>query len=527
MYMFIFSSGGDHIETKAVRQYLNNLEISLKSSKHDLRSSERPYSSLSWRSQDLANIEKKSRLQSSKTSSYGQISRPGSQLSRTGSHISRTQSHNISRPVSGQIDLTSATISQKTSLMSYLPASERLMLESSNTPRLLQRETVHRKLKQKESPQVSPHSDKQLDEEKKQASIEAEPDFEQKSHVVIDGVLLDSYATENDKSGVKFKTISVPLQKSPEEPVGRETPPQRLYRRYGSPENMVRASTESTGGTRSGEVVLRTSEMSLGSRKDTSSRHKRPIGSARSARSARSMRSVGSSLYTSASAMSIASHKSNCDIPRGPHSLHISNARSTTMGPHSSVFSLMGDRGPKDISREIHHKSAWYHVPGRYSTVEKSYAPKRSQRREEAKRIEKSMSPVAPDPYVTFMKSDYRKNTPKMFYKGYPGKDGHTCSRGQTYPPYPRNDKKQYILCDQCQKETEEIILAKENELIGLVERGEPDGVMLAPTVNGLTAPDRPRQASFVLEEPIVPDDYATYQNTGSMVTFKDAVVIN
>ncbi|XP_053377944.1 uncharacterized protein LOC123530292 isoform X2 [Mercenaria mercenaria] len=520
--------GSEHIETRAVRQYLNNLEISLKSAKHDSRSSERPYSSLSWRGHDLANIEKKSRLQSGKTSSYGQVSRPGSQLSRTGSHISRTHSQNISRPVSSQMDFTGATISQKTNLMSYLPASERLMLESTTTtPRLLQRETVHRKLKQKEnlyrqSPEISPHSprgDQQFEEERKHVSIEVESDHVKKSQDVNDKVLLDSYAEDGEKSAVKFKTKTVALRRSPEEPMGRETPPERLYRRFGSPENMIRGG--STVGARSGEVTLRTSEMSLVPKKESSLRQKRPVGSARSARS------VGSSLYTSASGASIASHKSNCDIPRGPHSIHISNARSTTMGPHSSVNSLMGDTGPKDISHGIHHKSAWYHVPGRYGTVEKSYAPKRSQRRMEAKKLEKSISPVIPDPYTTFMKSDYRKNNPRMLNKGYPGKGGHTCSKGQTYTPYPRNDKKQYVICDRCQKETEEIIAAQENELLGIVEGGMQEGMMLAPTVNGLTAPDRPRQASYVYEEPIIPDDYGMYQNTGSMVTFKDAVVIN
>ena len=530
MVFLPYISGSEHIETRAVRQYLNNLETSLKAAKHDSRSSERPYSSLSWRSHDLANIEKKSRLQSGKSSSYGQVSRPGSQMSRTGSHVSRTYSQNMSRPVSGQMDFTNA-MSKQTSLMSNLPASERLMLESSTTPRLLQREAVHRKLKLKDSsyqqsPQLSPHSEHsqhgEEEEERKHVSIDVDSEHELKSQKVNEEVLLDSYAAEGDKSAVTFRTT--PMRKSPEEPIGRETPPQRLYRRFGSPENMIRGSSNSAVAMRSGEVTLRTSEMSLASRKESLAKHKRPVGSARSARSARS---VGSSLYTSASGMSVASHKSNCDIPRGPHSLHISNARSTTMGPHSSVNSLMGDTGPKDISRGIHHKSAWYHVPGRYSTVEKSYAPKRSQRRSEAKKLEKSISPVAEDPYKTFMKSDYRKNNPRMLNKGYPGKDGHTCSKGQQYVPYPRGDKKQYIICDRCQRETEEIIAAKENELLGIVEGRVDDGVMLAPTVNGLTAPDRPRQSSFVYEEPIIPDDYAMYQNTGSMVTFKDAVVIN
>lgn len=512
-------AGGEHIETRRVREYLNNLEVSLKSSKHESRTLERPYSSLSWRSHDLANIEKKLHLQSSKSSSYGQLSRPGSQLSRSGSHFSRTPS-NLSRPVSGQMDLSGSIMSQKTGTMSYLPASERLMLESNSSPRLLQRESVMRKIKQRVSlsPQSSPHSEQQNGEVRKQILIEVETDNGERAQDDNDGMLLESFGTDGDKSSVKFKPQSS-LRKSPEERLGRETLPQRMYRRYGSPENVIRGSAESSGWMKSGEVTLRISETNFVPRKESSLRHKRPISSARS---------VGSSMYTSAIGTSIASHRSNCDIPRGPHSLHLSNARTTTMGPHSSVASLMRDKGPKDVSRTIHHKSAWYHVPGRYSTRESSYAPKRSQKRKEAKKIEKSIAPVAPDPFITFMKSDYRKNNPKVLNKGYPGKDSHTCSKGQTYVPYPRTDKTQYVVCNQCRQKTEDIIAAKENELLGLVEtRDVQNGVVLAPTVNGLTSPDRPRQASYVLEEPIVPDDYGTFQHTGNMVTFKDAVVIN
>lgn len=535
--------GGEHIETRAVRQYINNLEVSLKTNRYDSRSSERPYSSLSWRSQDLQNIEKKSRLQSGKsssygqkTSSYGQISRPGSQLSRTGSHMSRSHGQSMSRPVSGQVDFVGSPVSPKTSVMSYLPASERLMLESSVAPRLLHRETVTRKLKSKESPspQISPTSnhvteghqtsqgqDTKLEGESHPKHVSIEIEIDSARPVTEDGVILDTFGS-GEKAAVKFKPPSTHAGKSPEEPLGRETPPQRLYRRYGSPENIVHGGSNSPGiGRSSGEVVLRTAEMTTTVSRRGSARHKRPAGSARSARS------VGSSLYTSASGISIASHKSNCDIPQGPHSLHISNARTTTMGPHSSLNSLLGYTGPKDISKGIHHKSAWYHVPGRYSTGDKNYPPKRSQKREEARQLEESIAPVAPDPYLTFMKSDYRKNNPRMIYKGYPGKDGHTCSKGQTYVPYPRHDKKQYVICDQCRKEANDIIAAKENELLGLVERETQDGVKLAPTVSGLTAPDRPRQASFVLEEPIIPDDYGAYQHTGNIVTFKDEVVIN
>lgn len=499
-------SGGDHIETKAVRSYLNNLEASLKAAKNDARSYERPYSSLTWRSQDLANIEKKSRIQSGKSSSYGQISRPASQISKTGSHISRPISHTVSRPVS-QIDLTCATPSQKSSMVAYLPASERIMLES-NKPRLLHRESMNRKLKNKQemmsssfTSQYSPEmqsSEHLLEEPRRQINVEV--DTGNMLDTADSGVLLDSYGNEIDKTAVKFQS-----QNHMDEPAGRDSPPQRLFKRFGSPQNAMNGEL----GLRSGEVTLRTSESNLIVKRDSSFKHKRPAGSARS---------IGSSLHTSASGISLASHRSNCDIPRGPHSLHVSNSRTTTVGPYSSVKSLLMSSGPKDISKGVHHKSAWYHVPGRYTTSDKRYPPKRSQQRFEAKQLSKTIAPLAPNPHKSFMNSEYRKNNPRMLYKGYPGKDGHTCSKGQTYTPYPR-DKKQYIICDTCQQEAVEIMAAREQEMMGMVE-GE-----LMPKVSGLTNPDRPKQVGYVLEDPVVPDDYETFHPT--TVTFKEAVVIN
>ena len=55
---------------------------------------------------------------------------------------------------------------------------------------------------------------------------------------------------------------------------------------------------------------------------------------------------------------------------------------SSTQGPNSSLTSLLGARpAPRDVFLHVHHTSAWYHVPGRYSTADQPYPPKRSQRR--------------------------------------------------------------------------------------------------------------------------------------------------
>nr|KAG5698167.1 hypothetical protein BaRGS_030530 [Batillaria attramentaria] len=65
---------------------------------------------------------------------------------------------------------------------------------------------------------------------------------------------------------------------------------------------------------------------------------------------------------------STGSHVSRCRVP-GPHDIHPSNARSL-QGPHSDISSLLGPPpAPRDnVATHLHHRSAFYHVPGRYPT---------------------------------------------------------------------------------------------------------------------------------------------------------------
>ena len=54
-------------------------------------------------------------------------------------------------------------------------------------------------------------------------------------------------------------------------------------------------------------------------------------------------------------------------------------ACATLAGPNTSLLSLLTPRPA--VSRQLVHAAAWYQVPGRYSTVQQPYPPKRSQRR--------------------------------------------------------------------------------------------------------------------------------------------------
>ena len=94
-------------------------------------------------------------------------------------------------------------------------------------------------------------------------------------------------------------------------------------------------------------------------------------------------------LLTSSSAISRPSsrvsqdyHRSRCAAPE-PHDFTSANTVSTINGPNTSTDSLLTNkpRRAAQSARAPLHTSAWYHVPGRYSTSEHPYPPKRSQQR--------------------------------------------------------------------------------------------------------------------------------------------------
>ena len=420
--------------------------------------------------------------------------------------------------------------------LAYLKPSERLMLET-NKPRLLHRESVDRKLKNTSpvslpSPLLTKSSKDLSITEDFRKPIKVE--FQTTDENEVPEGLVDSYYSETEKPVVKFATSPkiATDQRSPfdersliyrsefdqgqghelrfvlQEGQGRQSPVEKLYKRYGSPK---------------GESASMTSV------KVQKSRHKRPLGSARSAGSGYTMASHYSS-------MSMDSHRSHCDIPAGPHSVHISNARTITRGPHSSIKSLIGDPGRRDISKDVHHKSAWYHVPGRYSTVNKKIPPKRSQERGDAVKLRKSIPSPGPDPYKTYMKSEYRKNNPlnpQPPPSAYAKHGAHTCGRDPGHPMYPnyyKQDAKQYTICESCEREAEEII--QQTELIQQTQSAmrvvhDQQEANLRPTVNKLIRPDRPKQMSFVVEESVQQDEieYA-YPHSGTMVTFSESVEV-
>lgn len=89
---------------------------------------------------------------------------------------------------------------------------------------------------------------------------------------------------------------------------------------------------------------------------------------------------------------STGSHMSRCRVP-GAHDIHPSNARSLH-GPHSDISSLLGSPPcPREsVVTATHHRSAFYHVPGRYPTGIQRYPPRRSQKTEGARVIESVLS---------------------------------------------------------------------------------------------------------------------------------------
>ncbi|XP_076469165.1 uncharacterized protein LOC143299693 [Babylonia areolata] len=82
-------------------------------------------------------------------------------------------------------------------------------------------------------------------------------------------------------------------------------------------------------------------------------------------------------------ASSVGSHVSRCTMP-GPYDI-VPNTKCLS-GPHSDILSLVGPPAcPREnIHPKVHHKSAFYHVPGRYPTSTHSYPSRRGQKTEGA-----------------------------------------------------------------------------------------------------------------------------------------------
>lgn len=302
----------------------------------DTRSQERPFSSLSWREKDLKNFERKAKR-------------------------AYLQSQAGSRPTSKE-DYRSFS---RGSNLTFLSASEKLMMESDR-PRLLHRESIERRLQQSSTPRPLTADTSESTEPKKQVTLEIRVDGLEEEEETTDKVpetrvadpQIDSFGEDLiPQPGNTFITSSKTVRTSPDTTT-EERGPSKLYKRFGS-----------AGSDRSGSVCSKHGDSKLKSNRN--------LYSARS----------GSSYITAVSSVSktsIKSHSSSCDIP-GPHSLHISNTRSVTSGPNCALTSLLGQpETPRNISKGIHHNSAWYHVPGRYSTPDRKVPPKRSQKTKES-----------------------------------------------------------------------------------------------------------------------------------------------
>ena len=159
-------------------------------------------------------------------------------------------------------------------------------------------------------------------------------------------IYLDSFAEDPRDTKPKKKAVSIKDSRV-------KSAPLRLFKRYGSASHSRTGSLSSAGRGKRPRQLQRL--------------HSAPAG-----------HSFAGHGYRPRSTSEV--HRRTCYVP-GPHTVDIHNAYSIMPGPHADVHSLLG---PPLCPREdwtLQHKSAWYHVPGRYPTVEQPYPPKRSQSR--------------------------------------------------------------------------------------------------------------------------------------------------
>lgn len=397
----------------------------------DSRSHDQPFSSLSWRDDDLNYFSKKQK-----------------------SRLSRSKSWRDSRPNSGKDDAqsykSSASISRLSSA-SYMSASERLYAENQRT-RLLHRGKVMRRLKHDEpsrqyqqtrsSPDqtynalknkeyaesvrrkvkcnpseisqtyrdVSPEdSANQMQYIEPQVSFQNQQSFPSPAsseHMLFDQLkYIDSVsaemefpidsATPNVKGRMDYSppkrqlTVEIPSGDRLNQEV-QSADMKNLSHQKGAGDQETRAvQSSSPTKPRSRNVntpiqLFNRYGSSVGSRSGISPRSASYSHLSARRGSARSSASIGTSC-------SVRSHQFHCDIP-GAHTIHKSNSRSVTMGPNCSLESLLGPaQGPRNIDHDIHHKSAWYHVSGRYATPNKKYPPRRSQKSPGSELLETSL----------------------------------------------------------------------------------------------------------------------------------------
>nr|XP_022299968.1 uncharacterized protein LOC111108403 isoform X2 [Crassostrea virginica] len=352
--------GGDHIDTRAVRQYLSQLEISLKMGRYefgparltDTRTPDRPFSKLSWREKDLVNLDKRSRSRSASRNSVSGIrSRPSSYKEDHGQSMSRYSS------------------------VSHLSASEKLLMDADR-PRLLHRDYLERKLKVS-----SPSSEMQ--QPRRQVTVEIKVDDEVDRSADFETRVadpqIDSFGDEirqTDSLGVMQETKRTQFAEQ------SESGPVKLFKRYSS-----------AGSSRS----------------SLSRQNERSVIRGNSAKSNQSSHITGFSSNSRASLRSGYSRRSVA----GPHAITPGNTQTVTTGPNSTLDSLI-PRSPRDLGRTIHHRSAWYHVPGRYATSGKPFPPKRSQKTAEAKELEQRLLASRNSSRETSHQTLYRKSPPKL-----------------------------------------------------------------------------------------------------------------
>lgn len=317
----------------------------------DTRTTDRPFSKLSWREKDLANIDKRSKSRSASRSSNSILrSRSSSYKEEHGQSLSRYSS------------------------VSHLSASEKLLMDADR-PRLLHRDYIDRKLK------VSPPSS-EVHQAKRLVTVE----------IKVDDDVDRSEDVETREAEPQIDSFGDDIRQTDSLSVGQETKRAQFAEHADS-----------------GPVKLFKRYSSAGSSRSSVSRHnERSLLRGNSAKSNQSSHITG---YSSNSRMSLRSGYSRRSVV-GPHAITPGNTQSVTTGPNSTLDSLIA-RSPRDMSRTIHHRSAWYHVPGRYVTSEKPFPPKRSQKTSEARELEQRLLTSRKSNRES-NKSLYRKSPPKI-----------------------------------------------------------------------------------------------------------------
>ncbi len=383
LHYLIFSAlGADHNMTRSVRRVLSDLEIKMKEhmSQHSNRIQSPggvPYSTLSWRDEELIAISQKT---AAAKKQKGHSNRPTRNNNRNG----------IERP-SAEVKSKHPLFARQLSLRARSQSEPRAFAEKRRSLGVKSKrdqvdKDVVTEVQQKsvmnldvtadgaEKENVNPDGMIEVDTTIMQASEDVKPEVEVIESTEHISTSINGMNKAND--AISENATEKTAEDCPEYLDNYAEEPRVICEKKAlssSPAATIENETFNKVLLRPNSAIMKYSQQHI----LLVCKNEQPMPRSFSAQGY-TTKHDGQLLERRKRAISATLHHQNCYIP-GSHTIDIHNTQSVTSGTNSTIVSLLPKSVPR--GRQIHHASAFYHVPGRYPTMTQPFPPKRSQSR--------------------------------------------------------------------------------------------------------------------------------------------------